>query len=134
MMEFMQELEARLAQFVSEADDLRVRLEHLDGLISHVKALLEEETRSARTPLNVTLSGNQPASNGHVDASQPVSEAIYSMLHQGQTRYSDMVRRIPQEYPRVQVQHLKKGVSSALHHGVKQDRIRRVRRGVYVLK
>ena len=134
MTAFMQELETRLAHFVSEADGLRVRLGHLDGLISHVKALMEEEARSTKTPLQVTLSGNQPASNGHVDASQSVWEAIYSMLQQGQTRYSDMVRRIPQEFPRVQVQFLNKGVSSALNHGIKKDQVRRVRRGIYALK
>ena len=124
-MEFKQELEARLARFVSEADDLRVRLEQLDGLISHAKALLQEESCSTQiqpTIQSVFLSGDQP-----------VSAAIYSMLQQGQTRYSDMVRRIPQEYPRVQVQFLNKGVSNALNHGVKQNRIRRVKRGMYAL-
>ena len=135
MTEFMQELENRLAQYANEADELRSRLEWLNGLISHAQALLEEETRSAQiTPSiqSVFLSGNQPASNGRVEASQPVSEAIYSMLQQGQTRYSDMVRRIPQEYPRVQVKELRKGVSSALGHGLKTGRIRRVKRGIYI--
>lgn len=137
MTEFMHELETRRAQYVSEVDSLRVRLEHLDSLISHVTALLDEETHSTQispTIQSVFLSGNQPASNGHVEASQPVSEAIYTMLQQGQTRYSDMVRRIPQEFPRVQVHFLNKGVSSALNHGIKQDRIRRIRRGIYALK
>ena len=137
-MGFMEELESHLAQFTSEADELRSRLEHVNDLISHTQALLQEESRStglSSTALQfVTLSGNQPSANGHVSVGQPVSEAIYGMLQQGQTRFSDIVRRIPEEYPRIQVGHLAKGVSSALHHGIKSGRIRRIDRGIYALK
>ena len=134
-MDFMQGLESRLAQYTSEADELHLRLERLDGLISHAKALLEEENRSTQMPLVIetpTLNGDQPPSNGLVG--QPVSAGVYGMLQQGTTRYSDMVRRIPQEYPRIHVQHLAKGVGSTLKHGIKTGRIRRVNRGYYALK
>ena len=135
-MGFMQELEDRIAQYTAEAEDLRLRLEYLDGLINHAKALLEGETRSDRIPPVIqsnTLYGNQASANGDVTTRMPVSVGVYGMLRQGTTRFSDMARRMPQEYPRIQVQHLSKGISSALHHGMKTGRVKRVKRGLYSL-
>ena len=129
-MSFKQELENHLSQYLRDADIDRTRLAQLDSLISHAQALLDEVSRPEQMPLDMET----VVANG-ADTSQPmpVSEAVYSMLRQGNTRYSDMVRRIPQEFPRVQVQHLNKGISSALNHGLKAGRIRRIRRGMYVM-
>lgn len=129
-MSFKQELENHLSQYLRDADIVRARMAQLDSLISHAQALLEEVSRPEQMPLDLET----VVANG-TDASQPmpVSEAVYSMLRQGNTRYSDMVRRIPQEFPRIQVQHLNKGVSSALNHGIKGGRVRRLRRGMYAL-
>ena len=135
-MGFMQELEDRIAQYTAEAEDLRLRLEYLDGLINHAKALLEDETRSDRIPPVIqsnTLYGNQASANGHVTTNLPVSVGVYGMLQQGTTRFSDMARRMPQEYPGIQVQHLSKGISSALRHGMKTGRVKRIKRGLYSL-
>ena len=132
-MGFVAEIESRSCRYMEEAADLRTRLAHLDELIAHCAALIDEESHQSQLPLAVE---NQTSSAVHqlmVVAHQSVSVAVYRILEEGPTKLSDMVRRIPTEYPRIQVKSVPKSISSTLRNGTRKGRIQRLERGVYAL-
>ena len=130
---FTLKLESRVSRYREEAADLRRRLARLEELIAHGAALIDEESHQSQLPLAVE---NQTSSAVHQlngGSPQSVSVAVYRMLAEGPTKYSDMVRRIPTEYPRIQVKSVPKSISSTLRNGMKQGRTQRLERGVYAL-
>ena len=105
---------------------------------ANVTGLIEEERRQPQLPLlvddvnghNLLEDANGQNSNGLVEC-QSVSDAMFDIISKGTSRFLDMLNLLRTDYPRVQVQHLDKGLSSALSVAVKKGQLRRLRRGVY---
>ena len=127
-MNFLSELENRHTHYKSEADQLRNRLDHLDGLIANVTGLIEEERRQSQLPLLVDVNGQN---SNDLMGYQSVSDAMFDIISRGTSKYLDILNLLRTDYPRIQAQHLDKGLSSALSIAVKKGRLRRLRRGVY---
>ena len=136
-MDFVAEIESRVCRYREEADHLRTRLAHLDELIAHGAALIDEESRQSQLPFAMEMAvESQTSSPAHqLNGSSPesVSSATYEILAQGSAKYSDMVRRITDEYPGVRVKSVAKSLSSTLRNGTHKGRIQRLKRGVYAL-
>ena len=136
-MDFMTEIESRVCRYREEADHLRTRLAHLDELIAHGTAIIDEELRQSQLPLAMEIAvESQPSTHAHqLNGSSPesVSSATYRILAQGPAKYSDMARRIKDEYPGLRVKSVAKSLSSALRNGTHKGRIHRLERGVYAL-
>ena len=136
-MDFMAEIENRVCRYREEADHLRTRLAHLDELIAHSTALIDEELRQSQLPLamDMDVEGQTSSPDHQLNGSSPesVSSATYKILAQGQAKYSDLIRRITDEYPGLGVKSVPKSLSSALRNGTHKGRIQRLARGVYAL-
>ena len=132
-MDFVTELESRVARYREEATSLRNRLAHLDALISHGAALIDEESRQSQLPLAIESRKNNAVNHPNGSVPQSVSQAMYILLVKGPAKYSDMVRHIQVEYPAIQVKNVPKSLSSALRNGKQQGRVQRLKRGVYAL-
>ena len=132
-MDFVAELESRVSQYREEAAELRRRLAHLDELIAHGAALIDEESHQPQLPLVMENQTSSPAHQLNGSSPESVSSATYKILAQGQAKYSDMIRRIKDEYPGLGVKSVPKSLSSALRTGTRKGRIQRLARGVYAL-
>ena len=132
-MDFVTELESRVCRYREEADHLRNRLAHLDELIAHGAALIEEESRQSQLPLDMEIQTNCPANKLNGSSPESVSSATYKILGQGPAKYSDMIQRITDEYTGLRVKSVGKSLSSALRNGIQKGRIHRLKRGIYAL-
>ena len=132
-MDFVAELESRVSRYREEAADLRRRLARLDELIAHGAALIDEESHQSQLPLAVESQTSSPAHQLNGSSPESVSSATYKILAQGPAKYSDMVRRITDEYPGLRVKNVAKSLYSALRNGTHRGRIQRLERGVYAL-
>ena len=133
-MDFVTELETRVSRYREEAAELRRRLARLDELIAHGAALIDEESHQPQLPLAMENQTSSPAHQLNGSSPESVSSATYKILAQGQAKFSDMIRRITDEYPGVRVKNVPKSLSSTLRIGTHRGRIQRLERGVYALK
>ena len=135
-MTFQDDLVVRIDRYSTEADSLRARLAHVESLLSHAKALLDEEDRSVpQLPLELVIGHHNVDSQALPDVPvkpQPTGEAIDAILAERQPmRFVDIHRRVSSDFPRVQVKNVPRSVYSALRYGVKAGKYIRVKEGVY---
>ena len=127
-MTFRDELAARIATYTKELEPLKARLIHLESLIAHARALIEEEEQRGQLPLGIENGHNQEE-----EGPQPVSEAVNEVLANGPARYKEINQTIARDFPRVKVAHMEKSVSSALKWGIKKGKYVKLERGLYML-
>ncbi|MDA0265054.1 MAG: hypothetical protein O3A93_11595 [Chloroflexi bacterium] len=135
MMAFNEELQDRVAQYDAEIRSITLRLQHLQSLISHAKALLEEETRNAQYPLPVPIieddtTGQRGSGAGETRTVPDVVREIIpakGVIRFNTVRDSVRATLFPDRDPLT----VGKLVAAALSREIERGNIERMGRGLY---